>query len=63
MGDQTEERIEKLKEINTRKMKENVIDITELHQDVHNFNKGTETGGGTDAKVIQGARSRPFYSY
>lgn len=26
-------------------MKENVIDITELHQDVHNFNKGTETGG------------------
>ena len=25
-------------------MKENVIDITDLHQDVHNFNKGTEQG-------------------
>lgn len=43
-------------------MEEKVIDIQELTQDKHNFNKGTEGGGKIDGTLSQRIRSRPKHS-
>jgi hypothetical protein len=42
--------------------KENVLNIEELVQDSHNFNKGTEGGGKIDGTLPQRIRSRPKHS-
>ena len=45
---------------NEKQIHTEVVDIDDLIQDDHNFNKGTEGGGRIDRSFVQGAWRRPL---